>query len=54
MVIDRYSFNEAMAAASQWLLSAVLFVEYSIVIGARSGSDGQADLVAAAASSTRL
>jgi len=29
-------------------------VELSSLIGARSGSDGQAELVAAAASSTRL
>ena len=48
MVIDRHSFNEAMAAASQWSLSAASFLELSSVIGARSGSDGQADLVAAA------
>ena len=48
MVIDRHSFNEAIAAASQWLLSAASFVEHSIVIGARSCSDRQADLVAAA------
>jgi ribonuclease VapC len=54
MVIDRHSFNEAIAAASQWSLSAASLVELSIVIGARSGSDGQAELVASAASSTRL
>ena len=54
MVIDRYSFNEAIATASQWSLSAASFVELSIVIGARYGSDRQADLVAAVASSTRL
>jgi hypothetical protein len=54
MVIDRDSFNEAIAAPSLRSLSVAPLVELSIVIGARSGSDGQADLVAAAASTTRL
>ncbi len=54
MVIVRHGFNEAITAASQWSLSAASFVELSIVIGARSGSDGQAEQVASAASSTRM
>ena len=41
---ERHTFNEAIAAASQRLLSAASLVELSIVIGARYGSDGQADL----------
>ena len=41
---ERHAFNVAIAAAQQRLLSAASLVEVSIVIGARYGSDGQADL----------
>jgi ribonuclease VapC len=41
---ERHAFNMAIAAADQRSLSAASLVELSIVIGARYGSDGQADL----------
>ena len=41
---ERHSFNEAIASANQRSLSAASLVELSIVIGARYGADGQADL----------
>lgn len=41
---ERHAFNVAIAAADQRSLSAASLVELSIVIGARYGSDGQADL----------
>lgn len=41
---ERHAFNLAIAAADQRSLSAASLVELSIVIGARYGSDGQADL----------
>ena len=41
---ERHAFNVAIAAADQRSLSAASLVELSIVIGARCGSDGQADL----------
>jgi ribonuclease VapC len=41
---ERHAFNVAIAATDQRSLSAASFVELSIVIGARFGSDGQADL----------
>lgn len=50
----RPNFTEAIAAASQRFVSAASLVELSIGISARYGSGGQAELVAAAASSARL
>jgi ribonuclease VapC len=41
---ERHAFNEAIASANQRSLSAASLVELSIVIGARYGADGQADL----------
>jgi ribonuclease VapC len=41
---ERHAFNVAIAAADQRSLSAASLVELSIVIGARYGPDGQADL----------
>jgi ribonuclease VapC len=41
---ERHAFNVAIAATDQRSLSAASLVELSIVIGARYGSDGQADL----------
>ena len=41
---ERRAFNEAIATADHCALSAASLVELSIVIEARFGSDGQADL----------